>query len=403
MIKFLYFLGVNLVKGLLPLAGLFSKKINYSLQARKIEKKLFSQYQRPKGIVYWFHCASLGEYEQAKPLIKYYQNKREASIFITFFSPSGYDKIKPLSSNNFYIGYLPLESGLTMQKLIAVVKPDYVFWIKYELWLVNLNTLFTQHIPVALVSATIDKNHFIFKFWAKPWKALLPKFSFIFTQNKISYDVLKPYNQSTYLAGDTRFDNIMQLAKEPYENAELSNWIGDNKVLILGSSWQEEEAIIAACANSLQGWKIIIAPHDISVTHLSTLENLLTKQKATFNLWGNHFVEENNILIINNIGLLSKLYQYADIAFVGGGFSNALHNILEPMAYGKFVITGPTIHKNWEAVDAESHQILCVVKNATELLQVLEHYEKRMLPEATFITNFVSKHCGATNLIVEYI
>ena len=403
MIKFLYYLGVNLTKGLLPLLSIFSKKINRSLHARKLEKILLQQYQRPTGKVYWFHCASLGEYEQAKPLINHYKNTEKVNIFITFFSPSGYDKIKPQGNNQYYITFLPLESSSCIKKMANLVKPDYIFWIKYELWLINLSTLIKMKIPIALVSATINNNHFVFKFWAKPWKQLLTKFKFIFTQNKASFSILKLHNSSTYLTGDTRFDNSLLLAQEPYDNIPLSQWIGKHKVMVIGSSWQEEEAVVVNCIKKLAGWKIIIAPHDISATHLIALENLLVKYNIKFNFWSTNFVKENNVVVVDNIGLLSKIYRYANIAFVGGGFRNALHNILEPLAYGIFVITGPTINKNWEAIDAKNAHILAPIESSDDLLEVIENYEKMLLPKATIIKEFVSKHSGATEVITKFI
>lgn len=387
---------------MLPLLGYLSSKVKLFNESRANEKDLFANFVRPEGKLYWFHCASLGEYEQARPMIQALSKRDGNFTLITFFSPSGYEIVKPKELPNSYISYLPLEAKKEIIGFIDKIKPDMVFWVKYEFWFMVLQSIFRHKIPCYLISANFSSQHFITKFWAAPWRNLLKKFTRIFVQNESSNGVLARFGIPSTVAGDTRFENVQSMAEEGYENKQLEYWINEKFLVVAGSSWKGEEARMIAYLKKNPGIKAIIAPHDIRESNIWSLQDQLAKNQITYSLWEQPFEMGNQVVVLNNIGLLSKVYKYANMAFVGGGYKKGLHNILEPLAWGVPVITGPNIQNNWEALEAESLGLLTVIQEQGDIERVYNDH-KNPNDQATKAVQFVSKYGSASQTILNNV
>lgn len=390
----LYAFGLRLVFGLLPIASLFSSKINRFLKSRRKEKEMFYAYDFPDDL-FWFHCSSLGEYEQAKPLIEFFLNEGKFCL-VSFFSSSGYEVLKPKETDKLYFTYLPLEKSAQLNQFLQKIKPQKVFWVKNELWLLALSKIQKLNIPNYLVSARFYENHFVAKFWAHLWRQCLKGFTKIFVQDTFSYNFLKELELSSINTGDLRFDNVLQLAQKAKSYEKLIPWVENKEVLVVGSSWKEEEEIALDFWIKNPSWKIILAPHDISVSHIQPLEEQLQSKKIKYAKWSDDSsLDEVNVLVIDNIGMLSSLYKLASIAFVGGGFSGKLHNVLEPMVYDVPVVCGPFIDKFWEAKLAAQKHVLHTIYYPLDLQMDVPEFLNSPSPNT-----FIRENSGALSKII---
>jgi 3-deoxy-D-manno-octulosonic-acid transferase len=352
---------------------------------------------------YWFHCASLGEFEQARPVIeKLKSDNASASIVITFFSPSGYQQKHGYPIADAVI-YLPLDTPGKAKKLLDYLQPDVAIFVKYEIWYFHLTALFKRSIPVYLISATLRPGQFLFSFWGRWLFKLLPQYEQIFLQDNMSYELLKEKQlDNIMLAGDTRYDRVKQNALQVKQNDYLRRFKGDKKLLILGSSWPAEEDILLDFLqnNAHSELKIIIAPHDISAAHIHDID------KKFANYHPVKFTElsaddDTRVMILNTIGHLASTYFYADLAFVGGAFGKGLHNILEPLAFGAPVIFGPNFSKYPEASLAMEGEVAISIHDAEGFTQALDTLSDtgRMVK----CIDFINWHSGATDKVVKKI
>lgn len=344
MFRLAYITAARLAKLFLPLAGQINEKVNFFVNQRKNAKGL-----SPKARKYWIHCASLGEYEMAIPLIENILLKHtKKEILITFFSPSGYTQaIKGAFSD--LIMYIPLDDLALVKQFYNQYKPQIAIFIRYDLW---YNFIFEgqkRDVKFYLINARFGAHHFIFKPFGKPYYNLLKNFRGVYTSDADSQRLLVSKGISAFLAGDTRYDRVSDIAKKANLNVPIANFVGGRKILLVGSSWQPEEDLIAQLLLcELKNLAIIIAPHDVKRSNgiVQQLKDYLPK-KYTNGDFGN----EDSILVLDTMGMLSSLYQYADFALVGGGFSGALHNILEPAVWGCRIFFGPKVEKFPEAQD----------------------------------------------------
>ncbi len=401
---FLYFLTLKIVECLLPAVAFFSsnKKLKAFVKGRENLFEVLKLEQNPER--YWFHCASLGEFEQTRPLIEAIKKQRPScSIVISFFSPSGYEQRKNYELAEA-VFYLPIDTPKHAKQLIAVIKPKAVVFVKYEIWYFLLKKLFETNIPVYLISAHFREGQFIFKPWGKWLFQLLPRYTHIFLQNKTSFNLLKNKGlENISISGDTRYDRVIQNATMVKTNTRLEDFKQHYSLLILGSSWPKEEAILLEAMHH-KNWpkdlKIIIAPHDISESHI----NDILKKFHHFNpiLYTlNINLKNTNMLLLNTIGHLASAYHYADMAFIGGGFTGQLHNILEPLAFGVPIITGPVHHKFPEADMANKAGVLLEANDADSFVKnVLALQNAHLKPEAQ---SFIKLHSGATELVIKTI
>ena len=358
----------------------------------------------------WFHAASLGEFEQARPVLETYrQRHRGCRVLVTFFSPSGYEVRKnyPLAD---HIIYLPPDTPCNVRKVLDTYKPTVAFFVKYEFWYNYLGELQHRGIPTYIFSTIFRPNQYFFK-WYGGWfrKQLRTCFKHLFVQNEESLKLLKGIGiEQCSLAGDTRFDRVHQIAQaaEPDEVAEAFVKSAD-KVLVCGSTWPPDEALISKFKIQNLNFKIIIAPHVIAEEHLKQIENLFPESIRYSILKDLKDPKDLNVLIIDNIGILSKLYRYADVAYIGGGFGVGIHNILEAVTFGKPVIFGPNYHKFQEAKDIISlggGWSICGEEEFTQgclprLLTDPEAYKQA----AEACRHYMEQNLGSTDIILRTI
>lgn len=346
----------------------------------------------------WFHCASLGEYEQARPLIEYFM-ENDQSCLVTFFSPSGYDIVKPKESEKMMVTFLPLENRKALREFIQRLNLARVFWVKYELWLIALEEIQRTRVPSYLISARFYEGHFITRRWSIGWRKILRGFNEIFVQDAFSFQLLEGLGISSKISGDLRFDNVLKRTKNLEPISKIQEWQKEHKTLVLGSSWQEEENLVLSKFSRLNDWKLIIVPHDIGLKRISSIEAILKKMEIPHCKWSeNQLSSLHQVVIIDSIGLLQQVYQYANVAFVGGGFSGKLHNILEPLAINVPVVCGPKISNFWEAELALKHKVLFTIHSDDEFLDAL-----KIADTALNVSDFVRKNAGALHMITDEV
>ena len=400
----LYHIFISFYSFGIRIASLFNSKANLWVEGRgNLLEKIKSTIKNKDDIV-WFHCASLGEFEQAKPVIQKFKIKFPTyKILVTFFSPSGYEAKKndPLID---YIFYLPIDTLKNAKTFIKTVQPKMVFFVKYEFWFNYIMELKHNHIPTYLISGVFRENQLFFKWYGKWYKQVLIGFTHFFVQDENSKKILLKYNiNNVTLSGDTRFDRVFENALSPKNIPLIEKFRGDNILLVGGSTWQPEEQILANYSILNPNFKIVIAPHDISETHISQIEKLFNGKCLRFSKADVDNVTKFNTLIIDNIGLLSNIYQYADIAFIGGGFTGALHNILEPASFGNVVFFGPKHQKFHEAQELVNDNGAFEIANGIDFnskinscIDNLDFYKKCS-------KNFVHDRIGATSIILKII
>jgi 3-deoxy-D-manno-octulosonic-acid transferase len=417
--KLLYNISLHLYLFAIRIASLFNAKAKQWIDGRKnLFSKLRSEIQgstsniqNPASDIIWFHCASLGEFEQGRPLIeKIKAENPEIKILLTFFSPSGYEIRKNYSGADL-IFYLPLDTSENAKQFIEIVKPKAVFFVKYEFWFNYLNELKDRKIATYLVSGIFREDHYFFKSYGSWFREQLNCFTHFYLQNEQSEKLLNTVGfTNTSVVGDTRFDRVFEIAKSVKSFPIIEQFKQNKKVLILGSSWPEDEEIIAEWCKQKDlkalNYKLIIAPHEIDASHIESILDRFSGFKIIrYSLANSIDIDSADILIIDNIGMLSSLYQYGTIAFIGGGFGKGIHNILEAATFGLPVIFGPNYEKFTEAKEliksggAFSINSLVGFGNIFDLLS-----DKEVLNTASHISKYyVQSRIGATDKILRDI
>lgn len=410
---FLYILFLKFFALGIRIAAWFNPKANSWVKGRtNWWEQLQTMRIDPQTPTVWMHCASLGEFEQGRPLLEAIRLKDpSAQILLTFFSPSGYEIRKNYPGANLVM-YLPIDSKENARKMIAYLKPTLVLWVKYEYWYFYLQTLKEQNIPVLLISGIFRRSQPFFKSYGSIWKNMLGSFRQLFVQNQDSADLLKTigFQHKASITGDTRFDRVCSIAAQ-WEALPtlLSDFCGSHPVVVAGSTWEEDESLLIHYSKTYPHIRFIIAPHEVSKERIKDLfeefpngilySQLLNPPEAV--------IADCNVLIIDNIGILSRLYHYADIAYVGGGFNNTgIHNILEAAVYGKPVVFGPVYDKFAEARDLMEAGAAFSIATALELEAILkELFDNKKLIESSgqIAGNYVQQQRGATEKIMDYI
>ncbi len=358
----------------------------------------------------WMHCSSLGEFEQGRPVIealkKEYPNY---PIVISFFSPSGFEVRKNYPGAEKII-YLPLDTTQHAKKLIDIINPALVVWVKYEYWFNYLFELKKREIPVLLISGIFRPAQPFFKWYGNVWKKMLSSFHHLFLQNENSVALLAGINlnKNISVSGDTRFDRVIDLAEKKEEVPGIATFINNQKTLIAGSTWEDDEAELVHYTRTRNKYKFIIAPHEISESNLKDLKTTFKNSIFYSDLIKQHKdAVDCNVLIIDSIGLLSKLYRYATVTYVGGGFnSSGIHNTLEAAVYGKPVIFGPEYEKFAEAKALIKNGAAFSIDNALALENKLDDLfnDKILLEQASdFAKKYVYSNRGATQKIMNHI
>lgn len=365
--------------------------------------------------VIWVHCSSLGEFEQGKPLIeKLPQQFPGSKILLTFFSPSGYEVQKNYTGAD-HIFYLPIDSAGNAKKFFDIVNPALIIFIKYEFWHYYISEAKKRNIPLILASAVFRKSQPFFQAYGGFHRNMLQSFSYLFVQDKNSVELLNSINiNNVAITGDTRFDRVLAIAREFQPIEIISKFCGSHPVIVAGSTWSEDDKELDHYANTNQHIRFIIAPHNISKARIEECLHLY-KNSITlteFNLKEQassiqHPASGINTLIIDNIGLLSKLYHYATITYVGGGFGgDGVHNVLEAAVYGKPVVIGPVYEKYIEAAELVESGGAFPVETALEMeKQFNELFDDEFLYKQACIASkeFVATNAGATEKIIRFI
>jgi len=389
--------------------AIFSPKMKLFVDGRKTVFQTLESRISSTDKTIWFHAASLGEFEQGLPVME--KIKKEFpnhKIVVTFFSPSGYEVRKNNSIADVTV-YLPLDTKSNTQKFIKLVHPDLVFFIKYEYWPNYLNELKKLNIKTYLISGIFRKNQAFFKWYGGFYRNALKSFDYFFVQNESSKLLLHKLGyKNVKISGDTRFDRVVSILERDNSLDFIKQFKNNTITIVIGSSWPKDEILLVNHINQTNvKVKFIIAPHNIKVEQIQELKNSITKKTILFSEKENTDLSNYDVLIVDTIGILTKIYSYADIAYVGGGFGNpGVHNILEPATFGIPIIVGPNYSHFAEAV-ALVHQEGCIsIANQNELNDALSNLisnEDIRLEKGHICSTFVQMNKGATSVILKYI
>jgi len=378
----------------------WNRKAKLWMQGRRGWYRKMRQALDPGEQIIWFHCASLGEFEQGRPVMEEVRRQfPDHKLLLTFFSPSGYEKRKSYSGAD-HVMYLPLDTKRNARRFVNSLHLELVIFIKYEFWYHFLHRLKKQGIPLYLASGNFRTDQVFFKWYGGWYRSFLDCFSHIFVQQDASKKLLEVVGvKHVSVAGDTRFDRVMKVAETPYENDLLHDFAGDSTVIVAGSTWDRDEQILEYAFHELSAdIKWIIAPHELAESHLSRLKRRFPNC-VLFTSMEQHIKSDTRVIIVDTIGHLSYLYRYGTLAYIGGGFGKGIHNILEAATYRIPVIFGPQYKKFLEAVELTDLGGAFPVQDDQEMLftirQQLENPE--LLKTSSDIAgNFVLTRAGAT-------
>lgn len=406
--KILYTVTIYIYVSLLRVAALFNSKAAAWVRGRRgntcFTRSPFLETDR----VWWFHCASLGEFEQGRPLIeRVKKEKPEIKVLLTFFSPSGYvvRKEYPLAD---HIIYLPADTPTNAKRFIRTFKPEKALFIKYEFWYNMLQAAYDSGTTLYLVSGIFRKGQPFFRWYGGWFRKQLSLFSHLFIQDDGSAKLLSRYGINNYtVCGDTRFDRVGSISQASIPLPLIEQFIEGKRVVMAGSSWPAEEEMIAGFVNrEITDARWIIAPHEIEREHIDTLEKLFRVPVARYSMSDEDNINNAVVLILDNFGMLSSAYRYASIAIVGGGFGKGIHNILEPATWGIPVLFGPNHKRFREATDMTDTGGGITFSDVGELsdtLKLLLENELERERLGLLSREYVERSLGATETIFEAI
>lgn len=356
----------------------------------------------------WFHCSSLGEFEQGRPVIEKLRSQYPHSkILLTFFSPSGFEIRKDYKGAD-WVFYLPLDSSGNAKQFFDIVNPSLVVFVKYDYWYYYLTESKKRNIPLLLVSGIFRQEQPFFKWYGDLHRKMLNCFTHFFVQDKESLQLLQSINlNNAVVAGDTRFDRVSEIAENFKPIEEVEKFCGGSQVLVAGSTWPEDEKLIKDALIDFPDLKLIIAPHEIHKEHIDQLRSIFSNAvlHSQLEAHGPQLIT-SGILIIDNIGMLSGLYHYATISYIGGGFNKGIHNTLEAAVYGNPVLFGPNYKKFKEAIGLiETGGGICI-NSSTELSAILQKFinnKNELELSSKNSIDFVKQNKGATGKILDYI
>ena len=400
---FFYNLFIFFYGKLIYIYSFFNKKAAAWINGRKHFPDLHSV---EKTI--WMHCASLGEFEQGRPLIEKLKiDFPNYPIVVSFFSPSGYEIRKDYPVANKII-YLPLDTASNAKKIIKQINPALAIWVKYEFWMNCLNELKNQQIPVILIAGIFRKNQPFFKAYGGIWKKVLSAFEHLFVQNQNALQLLNEVNiHNISVCGDTRFDRVIEIAEQSNPVPLIKAFKNNHTLLIAGSTWEEDEKILSTYSQENPELKLVIVPHEIQQQNLNRIKRNF-KNAILYSEWKKNDQKEikTDVIIVDSIGLLSSLYKYADITYIGGGFNKGIHNTLEAAVYGKPVLFGPRYHKFEEAKGLIENNAGISINDFTSLKSALDSLladRKILLKTGENAQRYVYENKGATEKIINYI
>lgn len=420
--NFIVFLASQIVK----IIALFSPKMKLFVDGRKTVFSTLQSKINSDDKTIWFHAASLGEYEQGLPIIEKIKEKYLShKIVVTFFSPSGYEVRKNNTVADVTV-YLPLDTKSNAKQFLDLVHPEMVFFIKYEYWPNYLNELKNRNIKTYLISGILRENQAFFKWYGGFYRNALNTFNYFFVQNESSKKLLQSIGfNNVKVSGDTRFDRVVSILERDNSLDFIEEFKNNKTTIVIGSSWPKDENLLVEYINkSSENVKFIIAPHNILQSTIVNLQSSIKKRIILFSekdeilkqvqtrgkaelSEANEKLADFQVFIIDTIGILTKIYSYADIAYVGGGFGNpGVHNILEPATFGVPIVIGPNYSHFAEATALVNMEGCISIKNQTELneaFNLLLQNEDERFEKGHVCSTFVQMNKGATDIILKHI
>lgn len=403
--KFIYLIAIYGYGFVIYLAKYFNKKAKLWVDGRKQIWEKISALNIPRNKkVVWIHVSSLGEFEQGRPIIESIK-KDYSNIFIilTFFSPSGYEIRKNYSYADVIL-YLPLDTKRNAKKFFDLINPCFVIFVKYDFWYHYIFEAHKRNIPIILISAVFKEQDVFFKWYGGFFLNILKLFSKIYTQDYVSKSLLEKYTILADVAGDTRCDRVLELSSAANVPLEIQTIIQGRKVVVAGSVWLDDIKILKKVIHQHNEALWIIAPHNVEISYINKIVDTISLPVVKYSeLVNNKEIALNNILIIDNIGMLASLYKVAKIAYIGGGFGKGIHNTLEPAVYGIPVIFGPKFHKFNEAVEMIKLVAAFTIQSendAVEIFNKLLHLEEYRNISGMMAKNFIESKSGATKIIM---
>lgn len=410
---FIYNLIVVFADFILKITALFNPKIKLFVDGRKSVYKVLSNKIKAYDKTIWFHAASLGEYEQGLPVMERMKSRfPNHLIVLTFFSPSGYEVRKNNTIADVTV-YLPLDTQSNVDKFMEIVRPDMAFFIKYEYWPNYLNALKNRETPTYLISGIFREEQLFFKWYGGFYRNALNAFEYFFVQNSKSKDLLLKLGKSNVtVSGDTRFDRVASILNRDNSLEFIEEFKDNSLTIVVGSSWPKDETMLVSYINSSENVKFIIAPHNIKTEQIQALKTSISKKTILFsevdftsskpiNLA--HF----DVFIIDTIGILTKIYSYADIAYVGGGFGNpGVHNILEPATFGVPIVIGPNYSHFPEATALVNMEGCISISTQEELNETFDNLIQNQdirFEKGHICSTFVEMNKNATEIIMNHI
>lgn len=406
----LYILGIQVYAFIIRIFSLFNLKAKLFIRGRKNVYQQIAERIDASQKHIWFHFASLGEFEQGRPVLEKLKEKYPSKkIVVTFFSPSGYEIRKNYALADVF--YLPLDTKYHAKKFIDAVNPEMAIFTKYEFWHFYFNELHLRGIPLYVISGIFRPSQAFFKWYGSFYRKMLSAVTYFFVQNEESKNLLKSIGiDQVTINGDTRFDRVFENAQTPKKLDLIEAFIGNSPTVICGSTWPEDEKILSALPEKYPDWKFIIAPHEIHESHIESIEKHFPVGSIRFSVFSSQLNVGHSkisdlkfqVLIIDNIGMLSALYQYGKVAYIGGGFGAGIHNTLEAAAFGLPIIFGPKYDKFQEAKDLIALGAAKSISIAEELISVFDDFKENT--EAAIIAKqYVKDKKGATEQIISMI
>ena len=398
---FLYLCGVAIL-------SLFNEKVRKMWRGERQAIRTIKEKIDPNAQYVWFHAASLGEFEQGRPLMEQLRREHpEYKILLTFFSPSGYEVRKNYEGADI-ICYLPLDTILNARRFLRTIRPVMAFFIKYEFWYNYLHILRHRGVPVYSVSSIFRPGQVFFRWYGKQYSRVLKCFTHFFVQNEVSRELLSTIGiDNVTVVGDTRFDRVLQIKEAAKQLPIVEQFKGNSKCFIAGSSWQPDEDIFIPWLNEHKDWKVVIAPHVIGEDHLQQIERMLEGRKV---VRYTEATEENvkgaEVLIVNCFGLLSSIYHYADVTYVGGGFGVGIHNTLEAAVWDVPVFFGPNNQRFQEAQGLKNCGGGLEIANAYDFLRYMKGFEEHpelMKELGEKAGQYVASLAGATQKVLSFV
>lgn len=407
--QYLYNIFLFIANAIIPLIALFNPKIKLFYQGRKETFYKLQNTISPADKSVWMHCASLGEFEQGRPVLEkiklQYPNYK---IVVSFFSPSGYEVRKNYDIADVVV-YLPLDTKKKVAQFVKLIHPSLAIFVKYEFWPNILQELKRTKTPTILISGIFRKNQAFFREKGKWFRNSLTTFLHFFVQDEDSVSLLKKIGFSNATeTGDTRFDRVYEIVNQKKELPLLDKFTNEQHTLVAGSTWPKDEEILIEYINkhASEDEKFIIAPHNIDTKEIQTISERIQKKVLLYSKATTNNIADKQVIIINSIGILTSVYSYANVAYVGGGFSAGIHNILEPATYGIPIIIGPNYQKFKEASELILAKGCLEVSDLKSLtFQLKEFYKNKQftLATGTITSTYIGENIGATQKIMEYV